>query len=83
MATEIGTGNQTKEVKEMVDNARESIRTAFDRGSEKAAQFKDAAFDRGRTALTAIERTIDERPLAVIGGVFVGGLVLGMLLSRR
>jgi ElaB/YqjD/DUF883 family membrane-anchored ribosome-binding protein len=83
MATEIGSGNQTKEVKEMVDNARDSLRTAFDKGSEKAAQFKDAAFDRGRNALTTIERTIEERPMAVVGGVFLGGILLGMLLSRR
>jgi ElaB/YqjD/DUF883 family membrane-anchored ribosome-binding protein len=79
MATQIP---ESAEVKEMVENARDGLRQAFEKGSERAVQFKDAAFDRGRTALSAIERTVEERPFAVIGGVFVGGLILGMLLRR-
>jgi ElaB/YqjD/DUF883 family membrane-anchored ribosome-binding protein len=71
MATEIPTTNQPREIKEIVDSAR-----------DKAMHFKDVALDRGRDAVTAIERVIEERPLAVLGGVFAGGILLGMLLRR-
>ena len=83
MAIEIPTEKQTKDIKDIVAGARDGLKEAFEKGSERAAVLKDAAFDRGRTALSAIERTIEERPFAVIGGVFAGGLILGMLLRRR
>ena len=94
MATEIPTGNQTREIQDTITNTRESIKGAIDRGAEKAvhlkdaameraSHLKDAAFDRGRSALANVERVIEERPIAVLGGVFAGGLILGFLLSRR
>jgi ElaB/YqjD/DUF883 family membrane-anchored ribosome-binding protein len=82
MAIEIPNEKQGKDVKDIVAGARDGLKEAFDKGSERAGQFKDAAMDRGRTALSTIERTIEERPLAVIGGVFAGGLILGMLMRR-
>ena len=94
MATEIPGGNQAREIQESIADAREGIRGAIDRSAERASQLKDAAFERashfkdaamtrGRSALSSVERTIEERPLMVLGGVFAGGLILGMLLSRR
>lgn len=94
MATEIPTANQTREIQETIASTRDTIKSAIDKGTERAAQMKDAAmerashlkdaaFDRGRTALASVERVIEERPLAVLGGVFAGGLILGLLLSRK
>jgi ElaB/YqjD/DUF883 family membrane-anchored ribosome-binding protein len=94
MATQVPTGNQSRDVQETIEGAREGLRHALDRGSERAAHLKDAAFERashykdiamerGRSALSTIERTIDERPFMFMGGVFLGGIVLGFLLSRR
>ena len=94
MATEIPSGNRTPDIQETIDNARNGLRGAIDKGAEKAStlkdaamdrasHLKDAAFDRGRSAASMIEKTIDERPWLVIGGVFAGGLILGMLLRRR
>jgi ElaB/YqjD/DUF883 family membrane-anchored ribosome-binding protein len=87
MGTQIPTGDQSR-------NIQESIKSTIDRGADQAAHLKDAAFERaahlkdaamerGRSAFSAIERTIEQRPLAVLGGVFAGGLILGMLLRRR
>jgi len=94
MATEIPTSNLTREAQETLSSARDSLRSALDRGAEtashlkdaamdRASHLKDAAFARGRSTYSTIERVIDERPFAVIGGVFLGGLVLGFLLRRR
>jgi ElaB/YqjD/DUF883 family membrane-anchored ribosome-binding protein len=83
MAIEIPNEKQTKDIKDIVAGARDGLKDAFDKGSERAAHLKDVAMDRGRTALSTIERTMEERPLAVIGGVFAGGLILGMLMRRR
>lgn len=94
MATEIPTGNQTREIQDTIASTRDTIKGAIDRGTEKAAHFKDvameraahlkdAAMERGRSALSRVEHVIEERPLAVLGGVFAGGLILGLLLSRR
>jgi ElaB/YqjD/DUF883 family membrane-anchored ribosome-binding protein len=94
MATEIRGGNTSADMQEAISGAKDGLRTALDTGRERAAQlkdaafdrasqFKDAAFDRGRTALSSIEQTIEERPLMVLGGVFAGGLILGLLLSRK
>jgi ElaB/YqjD/DUF883 family membrane-anchored ribosome-binding protein len=94
MATEIPAGNRSVEINESISGARDGVRAAIDKGTEKAAalknaamdrasHLKDAAFDRGRSAFSTIERTVEERPWAVLGGVFVGGLILGMILRRR
>jgi ElaB/YqjD/DUF883 family membrane-anchored ribosome-binding protein len=83
MATEMPTGDQTREIQETIEGARHTIREAIDRGTERAVHFKDAALDRGRSAVSRIEHAIEERPLMVLGGVFAGGLLLGFLLSRR
>ena len=94
MATEIAGGNQSRDIADAVQGAKEGLRSALDSGRERAAhlkdaameratQFKDAAFDRGRSALSSVERTIEERPLMVLGGVFAGGLILGLRLARR
>ena len=94
MATEIPTGNRSADLESSMAGAREGVRSALDRGMERGQQLKDAAFERashlrdqamerGRTAMSAIERTIDERPLMVLGGVFAGGLILGLLLNRK
>ena len=100
MANEIPPGNQTREIQEGLAGARDGLRTAIDRGADRARELKDAAMDRathlrevateraamlrerGRDAWGSVERVIDERPLAVPGGVFVGGIILGMLLRR-
>jgi len=94
MATEISGGNQTRDVQDAITGVKEGVRSAVETGRERAAAFKDAAmdrasqlkdmaYDRGRTALSSVERTIEERPLMVLGGVFAGGLILGLLLSRK
>ena len=94
MATEIPSENQTREIQETIASKRDQIKHAIDRGTERAhhlkdaameraSHMKDAALDRGRSALSRVETVIEERPLAVLGGVFAGGLILGFLLSRR
>lgn len=94
MATEIPTGARSADLQESLNAAKDGLRGAIDKGAEKAAHLKDAAmgraahlkdaaWDRGRTALSAIERTVDERPWMVLGGVFLGGLIIGMFLRRR
>lgn len=94
MATEMPTGNQTREIQDTISSTRDSIKSAIDKGTERASHLKDAAmerashlkdlaYDRGKSALASVERVIEERPLAVLGGVFAGGLILGFLLSRK
>jgi ElaB/YqjD/DUF883 family membrane-anchored ribosome-binding protein len=94
MATEIPTGARSADIQESLNAAKDGLRGAIDKGAEKASHFKDAAmdrashlkdvaWDRGRTAFSAIEKTFDERPWMVLGGVFVGGIILGMMLRRR
>ena len=94
MATEIPVPNQPAEVKEAISHARASLRDAYSKGADKAGQLKDAAmeragrykglaFDKGKSAISMIEQTIEERPFAVLGGVFLGGLVIGFLMRRK
>ena len=94
MGTEIPTGNRSGDIKETLDAAGNGMRSAFEKGTEKASHLKDAAFERasslkdaaigrGRSTFAMIERAVDERPWAVLGGVFVGGIILGMFLRRR
>jgi ElaB/YqjD/DUF883 family membrane-anchored ribosome-binding protein len=80
MATEINP--QNRELSESVAAVREGVKNFIDKGSERAADLKNSAMDRGRDAFSTIQRTIEERPFAVIGGVFVGGLLIGMWMRR-
>lgn len=94
MATEIPVPHQPPEVKEAISTARAKLTDAYSKGADKASHLKDAAleragrykdvaFDKGRSAISMIEQTIEERPFAVLGGVFLGGLVIGFLMRRR
>jgi ElaB/YqjD/DUF883 family membrane-anchored ribosome-binding protein len=82
MATEI-TGGNARDVQEALSTAKESLRSAYDSGRERAAHYRDVAMERGRNALSTAERTIQDKPLIVLGCVFAGGLMLGWLLSRK
>jgi ElaB/YqjD/DUF883 family membrane-anchored ribosome-binding protein len=60
--------------------------TAFNRGSEAADRLRATA-ERGwseakSTAQTVIEE-MEERPLATVAGVFVAGVLFGLLLGGR
>lgn len=94
MTSEIPVANQHPEVKEAITTARASLRDAYSKGADKAVQLKDAALeragrykdvalDKGRSAMSMIEQTIEERPFTVIGGVFLGGLIIGFLMRRK
>jgi hypothetical protein len=91
MATEINP--QNRELSESVAAVREGVKSFIDKGSERASDLKNSAMDRaselknnamdrGRDAFSAIQRTIEERPLQVLGGVFVGGLIIGLWMRR-
>ncbi len=91
MATEINP--QNRELSESVAAVREGVKSFIDKGSERAADLKNSAMDRaadlknsamdrGRDAYGAMQRTIEERPLAVIGGVFAAGLIIGLWMRR-
>lgn len=84
MATEIPSGNQGRDIeRDLSTSAREGLRGLIDRGGERAGHYKDAAMDRGRSAVSSMRGQIDTHPFVVIGGVFVVGVALGMLLRRR
>jgi len=83
MATEMTGGNQARDVQEAITSAKESLRHAYEGGRERAAHLRDVAMERGRNALSTAERTIQDKPLIVLGCVFAGGLMLGWLLSRK
>lgn len=91
MTTEIN--HQNRDLAESVAAVRDGAKNLFDKGAERAAEIKHAAVDRasvlkhsamerGGDAVSTIQRTIEERPIAVLGGVFLGGLLLGMWLRR-
>ncbi|VVB85771.1 Uncharacterised protein [uncultured archaeon] len=70
---------------EEVDVA-ESLKTL----SARIDELSDALFGKHGSISTAFtegktraEDTIKERPLACLGGAFIGGLVLGYLISRK
>jgi len=73
----------TERASHLKDAAVERAGQYKDAAMERASHYRDVAMDRGKSALSTVERTIEERPLLVLGGVFAGGLILGMLLSRK
>jgi ElaB/YqjD/DUF883 family membrane-anchored ribosome-binding protein len=51
--------------------------------ASRASSLKDDVVVRAGDARGAIERLVQERPYAVMGGVLVAGLAIGLLMRRR
>ena len=67
------------ELERRVSQARERMGAAFDQGMEMSARARD----RMNRGIEVSRDAVAERPLSSLAIAAVGGLILGLLLSRR
>lgn len=68
---------------DLKSDLKEEAKGLIDRTSERAHELKDAAMQRGKNAVHAVQGSVESRPLAYIAGAFAGGILLGIWLRRR
>jgi ElaB/YqjD/DUF883 family membrane-anchored ribosome-binding protein len=73
-------GNAANELK---NDLKADAKGLIDRTTERAHELKEAAMQRGKNAVSAVQTSVESRPLAYIAGAFAGGILLGMWLRRR
>ncbi len=65
------------------DDLRELAQTLVQRGRDSAQQFQDRARAQVESSMEQFHNYVEERPMAVVAGAFVAGLVFGMIFGRR
>jgi ElaB/YqjD/DUF883 family membrane-anchored ribosome-binding protein len=84
----------TQNLRNEVEQLRSDLRSVTDtvkdiaaeRGEQARARLREgagAARDRAVRAEKAVEQQVEERPLASVLVVFIGGLITGLLLQNR
>lgn len=70
------------EMKEKVDKRVKSAKTEMETAKERALQEIEGAKTKIDAKSEEVSESVREKPLEWVAGAFVGGLILGKLLSK-